>query len=95
MPLTAFLFVASEPIVELLLGPRWLSAVPIFSILATVAFIQPPLSLIGMVNLSLGNAKRHLGQGVVYALVVSTGFAIGVHWGAVGVDNERIDNALA
>jgi PST family polysaccharide transporter len=85
MPLTGFFFIAAAPVVRVTLGDGWQEVVQIFSVLAVVAFIQPPLSLIGMVNLSLGNTKRHLNQGVVYAVCVSGAFATGVRWGPLGV----------
>ena len=45
MPLTAFLFVASRPLVEIALGPGWSGVVPLFAVLAIAGFIQPVGSL--------------------------------------------------
>ena len=85
MPVTAFLFVRSKEIVELALGPKWGEVTPLFSVLALTAFIQPVASLRGVVMLSLGNRKRYLIWGIVNAVVVVTGFSIGIMWGAIGV----------
>jgi len=85
MPLTAFLFVASEPIIELLLGKNWGEVSPIFSILAMIAFIQPVWSLWGMVLLSRGMGRRYLQLGALNAICTTVGFAAGLSWGAVGV----------
>jgi PST family polysaccharide transporter len=85
MPLTAFFFVASTPIIELALGRQWLGVVPIFSILATVGFIQPVMTNWGVVVLSLGNSKRYLQGGMWYTLSSILGFLAGIPWGGTGV----------
>jgi len=85
MPLTAFLFVASAPIIELLLGRQWLGVSPLFSLLALTAFIQPVAGLRGMVLLSSGQSRRYVQWGILNAVCVSIGFMVGVRWGAVGV----------
>jgi PST family polysaccharide transporter len=85
MPVTAFLFVAAKPTVELLLGRDWLGVVPIFSALAIVAFIQPVLSLFGLVCLSMGMGKRYLQLGIFNAIATSIGFLVGARFGSVGV----------
>ncbi len=58
---------------------------PIFSILALVAFIQPVSTIWGQVTLSLGKSARYLALGVINSAVVAAGFFVGIHWGAVGV----------
>ena len=85
MPLTAILFIGSDPLIELLLGKEWKGVVPLFSILAFPSFIQPPLSLLGVVMLSCGKSGRYLKFGAANSIIISAGFLIGVHWGAEGV----------
>jgi PST family polysaccharide transporter len=85
MPLTTYLFFGSDFIVDIVLGPKWSGVVPVFSILAVVAFIQPCISTIGLVCLSLGRARLYLWVGVACAAVTVMGFVAGVAWGAVGV----------
>ncbi len=85
MPFTAFLFVSSEQIIHLLLGPAWNGVTPIFAILALVAFVQPVITLWGMVMLSRGMAQRYVQIGAVNAGCSALGFAAGLPWGAVGV----------
>jgi PST family polysaccharide transporter len=85
MPVTAFLFVASAPIIELLLGREWLGVSPLFSLLALTAFIQPVAGLRGMVLLSSGQSRRYVQWGVFNAVCVSVGFLVGVRWGGVGI----------
>ncbi|MFG0263177.1 MAG: lipopolysaccharide biosynthesis protein [Novipirellula sp. JB048] len=85
MPICAFLFVTSDPLISLLLGPQWLPASPIFSMLAITGFIQPTASLRGLVMLSRKRGKAYLLWGALNALSVTLGFLIGIWWGAVGV----------
>ena len=85
MPLIAWIFVSSEEIVMLGLGPTWSHVIPIFNWLAVAAFIQPVSSLRGLLLLSSGQGRRYLEAGLITSVVVSAGFAIGVCWGAVGV----------
>jgi len=85
MPLAAYLFVASKPIVELTLGAEWAGVSPLFAILAITGFIQPVAGLRGMVLMSTGQGKRYLHWGIFNAVCTSIGFLCGVHWGASGI----------
>ncbi len=85
MPLTAYLFVAAKPVIELLLGADWRGVAPVFSFLALAAFIQPSSSFAGTVMLSLGQGQRYFRVGLFNAVIVSISFVIGLPWGPAGV----------
>jgi PST family polysaccharide transporter len=85
MPLAAFLFVSVEEVILVLLGPDWGGVVPIFSVLALVAFVQPTVTLWGMVCLSRGMSRRYLHLGIFNTVCSAIGFTAGLPWGAVGV----------
>ncbi|MBB04265.1 MAG: hypothetical protein CML03_01875 [Pseudooceanicola sp.] len=85
MPLVAWMFLVSEPLILGLLGDKWAGVVPIFRILAIVGFIQPSASMIGSVMLSMGHTRRYFLQGAVVAAVLALAFGIGIRWGAEGV----------
>ncbi|RCW76036.1 lipopolysaccharide biosynthesis protein [Pseudorhodoferax soli] len=85
MPLVAFLAVAAEQVIGLLLGERWLAAVPIFQALAVTAFIQPVASLRGLVSLASGRSRDYLLLGVINAVVVCAAFVAALPWGPFGV----------
>ena len=85
MPLSAFLFVTATPRIELLLGSNWKRVVPIFSVLAGVAFIQSSHNLWGVVVLSRGMGKQYLYGGIFNTVFCALGFIVGLPWGAVGV----------
>lgn len=85
MPFSAILFVSSEPLIELALGPGWSSVSSIFSVLAVVALVQPTVSLWGIMLLSRGLSSRLLRLSALNALVSGLGFACGLPWGGLGV----------
>lgn len=85
MPLTALLFLAAEPVIRLTLGEAWMPVVPIFSLLAIVAFVQPVFTLFGLVCLSTGRTRRYFWLGVFNTICTGIGFGAGVHHGPVGV----------
>lgn len=85
MPVTAFLFIASGPVVDILLGPDWSEVSRIFALLAITGFIQPVASLRGNVLLSSGHGNRYLQWGIFNSVSVSIGFLIGIQWGVMGI----------
>ena len=85
MPLTAFLLVATRPVVDLVLGPKWDALCPIFAVLATVAFVQPMVTTWGMVVQSRGQGRRYVQMGICNTLVSVAGFGAGLPWGPLGV----------
>ena len=85
MPLVAFLYTCSENVIRLLLGPRWVGAAELFSILALVAFVQPITGLTGTVLVTLGLGGRYFRLGLYTALITVISFFSGLPWGARGV----------
>lgn len=85
MPLTAFLFVSVDEVIAVALGSNWSGAAPIFAVLALVAFVQPVITLWGVVALSRGMARRYLHLGVFNTVCCVLGFVVGLPWGAIGV----------
>jgi PST family polysaccharide transporter len=85
MPFTAFLFLAAEPIIKIALGSQWTGIIPVFGILAIVAFVQPVITLWGMVLMSRGMGRRYLSIGIFNMACSAAGFLAGIHWGPVGV----------
>lgn len=85
MPLVVFLFVCSDQIIWLLLGPQWVGASVIFRILAIAAFIQPVSTTWGLILLSTGKSNRYFRWGVVNSIIISISFGCGLAWGVKGV----------
>jgi len=85
MPLTAFMWLASPELIDVLLGREWALVSPLFSWLAIAAFIQPASGFVGSVLMSLGKGRRYLGTAILNSSVIAIGFFIGIQWGAKGV----------
>ncbi|NRD23240.1 lipopolysaccharide biosynthesis protein [Winogradskyella litoriviva] len=81
MPIATLTFAAANPIVNVVLGDKWLPVVPIMKYLAIAAFLQPVSGLFGVVLLALGHAKRHLYCGFISAIAISITFLVSVNYG--------------
>jgi len=85
MPVVAFLLVTADEVILLLLGEKWLSAVPIFQQLAIPSFLGTFNMATGWVYTSLGRTDRQFQVNVIISAITVASFAIGVRWGALGV----------
>ena len=85
MPIVAFLFASSAHVIRLFLGPRWMGASDLFSILAIVSFIQAPSGLKSTVQTAMGRGRRLFRLSFISAAAAVTSFLIGLPWGARGV----------
>jgi O-antigen/teichoic acid export membrane protein len=85
MPLTLFAAIYSSEIVLLVLGDRWIDAVPIFRVLALAAFIRPASDSTGLLLTTCGRTRRYLALGIVTGLILLVAFSVGAIWGALGV----------
>ncbi|PZD71737.1 Teichuronic acid biosynthesis protein TuaB [Acaryochloris thomasi RCC1774] len=85
MPIVAFMFASSDKLILLLLGERWIDAVPIFRLLIPAAYIATFNVATGWVYQSLGRTDRQLRWGVIGSILNALVFMAGVRWGAIGV----------
>ena len=85
MPAVVLLFICAEPLILLILGSKWISAAPIFRLLAVTALIQPIASTRGMILISTGQSKRYFKWGIWNAVAVIFAFVAGIQWGVTGV----------
>jgi polysaccharide transporter, PST family len=85
MPLIAFLFVASKPLILLFYGEKWLAVSPIFSLLALAAFVQPVSGLANQLMMALDQGRRNLQCGIFCAVAFMLSFVIGLPWGPRGI----------
>lgn len=76
--------VADEFIVGLL-GARWAGAAPLLQVLAVAGMLTSIGTTTGWLYQSQGRADLMFRWGVFAGVVTLTGFAIGIHWGALGV----------
>jgi O-antigen/teichoic acid export membrane protein len=85
MPMMFGLAVIAPDLVPALLGARWESATPVVQILAGVAVLQALSALGAKVLTALGRTKTLFHFSIASNLVLIPAFALGLHWGIVGV----------
>lgn len=85
IPTCMFLAVSAEDVIAVLLGSQWMPAVPIFQILAVLGVIQPVMSTVGWVYVSLGQTDRMAKWGAFFSVLIVLSFFAGLPWGAAGV----------
>ncbi|HEV7301961.1 MAG TPA: lipopolysaccharide biosynthesis protein [Tepidisphaeraceae bacterium] len=78
MPVVAFLFVAADAAIELMLGSQWGGAVPLFRILGPAAFFGTFNIATGWVYASLGHTDRQFRWGLITSTVTVIAFVIGL-----------------
>jgi O-antigen/teichoic acid export membrane protein len=71
--------------VRVLLGPKWLQAVPALAILPLVVPIRMVCSVMFTTSLALGNRQLDLRNTIVNFVLLPSGFFIGAHWGLLGL----------
>lgn len=95
MPLIVYIGIYSHPVVLLSLGSQWLNAVPLFRLLAISMFVNPMITMLGLILLSSGQTARYFCWGLFTASTLALGFAIGIKWGAKGVAASWIFSTIA
>jgi polysaccharide transporter, PST family len=85
IPGTTAVGAVADVFVPGLLGERWASAAPIFAWLAVSGVNQPLGNATGWLFISQHRTKEMLHWGIVSALLTLLSFAVGAHWGTVGV----------
>jgi len=85
MPMVAFMFVAADEVILLILGPQWTEAAPLFRVLAPAAFVATFNVATGWVYVSLGRSDRQFQWQILASAVRVSAYVIGLRWGAMGV----------
>ena len=79
------LAVVAPDFVDVVLGERWHSAIPVLQVLAVVALLQSLASLSDRVLQALDQTRTILRFYIVQLVVTLPAFVLGLHWGIVGV----------
>jgi O-antigen/teichoic acid export membrane protein len=85
LPISVYCFLEGEFLIRILMGQKWMGAVPVFKILSVAGVFVALSAAPGLVMLSHGFAKRHLTLTIITATIVSVSFLIGVRYGIKGV----------
>ncbi|WP_066673825.1 MULTISPECIES: lipopolysaccharide biosynthesis protein [unclassified Sphingomonas] len=85
MPFYFGLAVTAEPVVALVLGPKWLGAAPLVQLIALAMpamtvqmLLQPASDAIGRPGIAAGNSA-------IGAVIVPLAFLVGAQWGVTGI----------
>jgi O-antigen/teichoic acid export membrane protein len=84
-PIAVGLFVAARPFVLTLFGERWTGAIRILQILCIPLLIQSVASTVGLIYQVSARTDWMFRWGVAASAVTVAAFAVGIHWGIVGV----------
>ncbi len=84
-PMMLGLAVMAHPFVEVVLGEKWLPAVPLIWLLAPLGMIQSVSGTAGQIYLAKGRADYYFRLGVLDGALHVIGFLVGVGWGVFGV----------
>jgi O-antigen/teichoic acid export membrane protein len=85
MPVVMFLILFADIIIDLLLGPQWEKAVPIFQIISISAFVEPVVHATGPAMVACGKTNEYFKLGIINALSLLICISLGSFWGAIGV----------
>jgi PST family polysaccharide transporter len=85
LPLIFYLFIDAPPVIQLLLGPQWTQAIPIFRLLAPVAFAALLQIAFHWSYISLGNADRQVKWEIFSAAITLIALVVGLRWGVNGI----------
>lgn len=77
--------VLAEPVVLLVLGPRWKDAVPLFAAFALVAITAPLGFVPSWLFMSQGRGRDQLHSYLIAGPITISAYLIGLHWGPLGV----------
>jgi O-antigen/teichoic acid export membrane protein len=85
LPFYFGLAAVSEPLVLTVLGPKWAETIPIVHILALAMPFMTLNVLYGPASDASGRPGISVMNGAFGAAIMTVGYLVGVHWGAVGL----------
>jgi len=85
MPAMLFCVILAKNLVPLMLGAKWAPAAPIFAWVCFGGLMAPIFSSTGWIFTTQNRTEEQMKASIATALISIVSFAIGVHWGAVGV----------
>lgn len=85
IPLTPFLVICGDWLIELAFGNQWLPAIPMFRALGMGLLVKPLSFTLGWLLVSQGRTRELFRWGILATTIAVISFAVGLRWGAVGV----------
>jgi len=84
-PMMLGMFVVARPFVEVLLGAKWLPAVPLICVLAPLGMLQSVILPVGQLYLAKGRTDWLFRWSTVRGTLYVCSFLMGIPWGVLGV----------
>ncbi len=84
-PVMMGLLVVAEPFIITIYGLKWLKVITILQILCPVGMVQSIGTTVGWIYTSQGRTDLMFKWGIFAGIVRGVSFAIGLHWGVIGV----------
>jgi PST family polysaccharide transporter len=85
MPAMLFCVILAKPLISFTLGPKWHDAAPVFAWICFGGLVAPIFSSAGWVFTTQNRTGEQMRLSIATALISIVSFALGVHWGIVGV----------
>ena len=85
MPGVALLVATSDWVLLVVLGPQWVGAARIFTLLGVAGLLQPAANTVGWLFITQGRTRQMLRWGLVGCTIVILSIVAGLPWGAAGV----------
>jgi O-antigen/teichoic acid export membrane protein len=85
VPGMAALVATADETVNLLFGPGWQDVVPIFTWLGLAGLLQPVIYSVNWLMIAQARTATMFRWGLYASTTAISSFAVGLHWGAVGV----------
>jgi PST family polysaccharide transporter len=85
MPIVGLMLVASDWLVQLVLGPQWNGAAPILVFMCIAGLFAPVMNTCGWLLVTQGRTRDMLYWSVINAPLAIVPIVIGLRWGPVGV----------
>lgn len=85
LPFSAMLLALAQPLILVVLGPKWEAAVPIFTALTLYAFYLPMVMVAGWLLVSQGRGKEFLLMSCMTSSVTVLSYLVGLRFGPIGV----------
>jgi PST family polysaccharide transporter len=84
-PLFLGVMALAVPAVNVVLSPKWQPVAPLILVLAPVGLVQSVVSSVGSIYTATGKTAVMFRVGLVSEILPVLGFAVGLHWGVLGV----------
>jgi PST family polysaccharide transporter len=85
MPAFALAAVTADWVVQILLGPSWVEAVPLVALFSVSAIYLPVLSAVGLLYMTQARTGEMLRATLIDASLCVASILVGLHWGVVGI----------